>query len=139
VMGHAGGGQASDQPNLVSWAGAGNRGGRVVSRARRYDGQIYHEPRQGHRNRACWFSVQEHRNDTHTVRPTPRTSGLNAVDPADGNEIRLDDVDDTVTANAQTVILTRVEALSWERIFRQRGDCKADRVHPILVGHEAVC
>jgi hypothetical protein len=59
-------------------------------------------------------------------------SGLNAVNPADSDEVRLDDVDDAVTANAQTVILTRVEALSWERIFRQRGDCNADRAHPIL-------
>jgi len=44
VMGHAIGGQASDQANLVGQAGAGNPAG-MSSRRHVTDGQIYHEPR----------------------------------------------------------------------------------------------
>lgn len=68
-MGHADGGQASDQANLVGQAGAGDHSGQVVSKARHRRPDL---PRAtlSHRHRAWWFSIQEHRNDTHrSTRP----------------------------------------------------------------------
>ncbi len=45
-------------------AGAGNHDGQVKERARR-SGQILAESRRATGHRAWWFSIQEHRNDTH--------------------------------------------------------------------------
>jgi len=53
------------------------------------------------------------------------------VDPADGDEVCLDYVNDAVAANAQTLILARVEALTrHSRLGEQLG-------HRMFVGHRA--
>ena len=65
VTGHAIGGQASDQANLMGQAGAGNHSGRVVSKARQ-SGQIYRESR--------WVT------DTKPAGPPPRSTATTLTD-----------------------------------------------------------